>query len=357
MQEDGSCCVGNRYSPSLQEPEGNDREIAVGVAFIRLPHFLMEPQNCRQSAKRDIPHSMKICVTGARGRLGAPIVLALQKAGHKVVPLSRNTDACFSCLSTLPQHIQQGVDAVVHLAWSSVPASAEKHHGAEWREDLPLISSILEECSRSAATAGRQPLFVFFSSCSVYGELPAGLDQPFCEQDPPNPLGWYASAKAAAENLVSLFSRNGCKTLVLRASNPFGFAQGPQKLQGIIPAALHAAQTRQELPIWGDGSAIKDFLDIRDLCIAVTRAVEKQLTGTFNVCSGTSHAISDAVKIVEKATGCRIRLRHIAAQNWDVKSSFYSNQLFASTAAWTPRYSLEEGISELVRASGNLDPT
>lgn len=297
---------------------------------------------------------MKICVTGARARLGTPVVAALQKAGHTVVPLSRNTDACFSCLSTLPHHIRQGADAVVHLAWSSVPASAEKTPGSEWRYDLPLISSILAECSDCYALTGRQPLFVLFSSCSVYGELPAGRGDPFCEQDQPNPLGWYAAGKAAAENLVDRFSRSGRKTLVLRVSNPFGFAQGPQQLQGIIPAALLAAKTGQELAVWGDGSAIKDFLDIRDLCIAVTRAVEKQLTGTFNVCSGTSHTINDAITIVERATGCRIKLRHIASQNWDVKNSSYSNQLFASTAAWSPRYSLEEGINELIRSNGKV---
>jgi len=299
---------------------------------------------------------MKICVTGARGRLGRPIVAALQNAGHTVIPLSRNTDACFGCLSTLPQLIRQGLDAILHLAWSSVPASAEKNPGAEWREDFPLISSILAECAQSSAPSGQEPLFILFSSCSVYGELPAGRQEPFGEMDALSPMGWYAGGKVAAENLVNLFSRKGCKTLVLRISNPFGFAQGAHQLQGIIPAALRAAQTGQELPIWGDGSAIKDFLDIRDLCTAVTRAVEIQLTGTYNVCSGTSYPIVDAIKIVERSTSCRIRLRHLDPQNWDVKNGRYSNKMFTTRSAWSSRYSLEEGINELIRSGGMVSP-
>jgi len=293
---------------------------------------------------------MKICITGARGRLGTPIVAALQKAGHTVVPLSRNTDACFSCLSTLPQHIRQGIDVVVHLAWSSVPASAEKTPGAEWSEDLPLISSILTACSHSVIVDGRLPLFVFFSSCSIYGEMPPGREEPFRETDKPNPSGWYANGKAAAENLVNLFSQSGCRTLVLRVSNPFGFAQGPQQLQGIIPAALLAAKTGQELAVWGDGSAIKDFLDVRDLSAALTHAVEKQLTGTFNVCDGNTHSIASVIKIVENVSGLRVRVRHTAPEKWDVKNARYANELFASRAEWSPRYSLEDGVEELSRS-------
>ena len=299
---------------------------------------------------------MKICLTGARGRLGSILGDWLEKDGHQVIRFSRNADAKFACLSDLPQQIRQGTDAVLHLAWSTVPASAERSPGIEWREDLPLLSALLNECIAQPAGRSTSPLFVFFSSCSVYGEFPAGRAAPFSEGDECKPKGWYASGKKAAEDLLAKFTSDGLRCLVLRVSNPFGFVQSSLNLQGFIPVAANAARQKVPLSVWGDGKATKDFLDVRDLYSALASALSLQMTGTFNVCSGQSHSLEDVIRIVEKTSATELSIDYVRAAPWDVGTGLYSNSLFSAHADWSPRVTLEQGIRNFMTSSvGPID--
>jgi UDP-glucose 4-epimerase len=294
---------------------------------------------------------MHICITGARGRLGSILTELLEKDGHEVVRFSRNADAKFACLSNLANQIHNATDVVLHLAWSTVPASSENNPGIEWHDDLPLLAAIASECLSSAKSPNGMPLLVFFSSCSVYGDLPAGRSTAFSESDRRNPKGWYASAKSAAEDLLERFSLNGLRCLILRVSNPFGFSQSPACLQGLIPFAIAAAQQGSELQIWGDGKATKDFLDIRDLYSALMSALHVNMTGTFNICSGQSTSIDQVVKTVENVLQNRIASKHGIAAPWDVQSALYSNLAFKERSGWSPRFSLEQGIRDFVGSS------
>ncbi len=291
---------------------------------------------------------LKICITGARGRLGSILAEKLETDGHEVVRFSRNADAKFACLSNLAAQIHDKTDVILHLAWSTVPASAEKNPGIEWREDLPLLSTIASECTSLARSGERSPLLVFFSSCSVYGELSKEGNGPFDEADALNPKGWYASSKKAAEELLENFSRSGLRCLILRVSNPFGFAQSRTHLQGFVPVAVDAAKQGSELIVWGDGSAFKDFLDMRDLYSALRAALDRQLTGTFNVCAGESHSIAEVIGVIEKVTGSRVALSHRPAAAWDVQRGSYSNRLLRESSGWSPRLALEQGIRDFL---------
>lgn len=291
---------------------------------------------------------VKICITGARGRLGSVLSTALGSAGHEVVRLSRNADMQFGCLGTLPTLIRSGADVILHMAWSSVPATAESNRGQIWREDLPLVASILDECC-ILTKSDKSPLFVFLSSCSVYGRARQGNTTPFEEKDQTNPVGWYASGKIAAENLILNFARSGVKTLILRTSNPYGFPQSFHNAQGILPAALSAAKTGEKLHIWGDGSALKDFIHVQDFCAAVLVALTQGLTGTFNICSGQSTSINEVLAVLEQAVGRPLHREHLPTPDWDVTNATYSNGRLVQETGWTPSLSLQDGVYEFVR--------
>lgn len=276
---------------------------------------------------------------------------ALGSAGHEIVRLSRNADAQFGCLGTLPTLIRSGADVILHMAWSSVPATAESNRGQIWREDLPLVASILDECC-TVPQSDKSPLFVFFSSCSVYGQAIQRNPTPFEETDQTNPVGWYASGKVAAESLIQNFSRSGVKTLILRTSNPYGFPQSVHNAQGILPAALSAAKTGEKLHIWGDGSALKDFIHVQDFCAAVLAALKQGLTGTFNICSGQSTSISEVLAILEQAIGRPLHREHLPAVSWDITNATYSNCLFVQETGWSPSLSLQDGVNEFVSRAG-----
>ncbi len=291
---------------------------------------------------------MRILITGARGRLGTFLRGFLVAAGHEVVAFSRRAGDHFSSLDDLSDNLRLGADVVIHLAWSTFPATSGIARGAEWRDDLPLLSSILGQCADYSKTTSRGPLLVFFSSCSVYGALSPETSRAFKETDTVNPRGWYAAGKVAAENLINLFGDYELNALILRVSNPFGFTQGTQRLQGIVPAALQAAQQGRELPIWGDGSALKDFLDVRDLANAVCRALECRLTGTFNICSGREYSIRETLQLIEKCIQKTIKVTNLPSAPWDVLYARYSNHCFQKATGWRPKIPFEVGLRDYI---------
>jgi UDP-glucose 4-epimerase len=239
---------------------------------------------------------------------------------------------------------------VLHLAWSSVPVSAEQEPRFSHDGDLELLTSLLQN-STPGVTAAEGPLFVFFSSCSVYGEPPPLRTSPFGEHDKPQPIGKYAMAKLTAERIIEDARQSGTRALVLRVSNPFGFRQPSRRPQGIIPAALDAALAGRTFEIWGDGTAEKDFLDVRDLCTAVARSLEMNLTGVFNVCSGKNWPINEVLDLIEQLAKKSLSRLYRPSAPWDVRTACYSNAKFCSLTGWKPAIPFETGLADYIQSA------
>lgn len=292
---------------------------------------------------------MKIAITGARGRLGRILRLHLEKTGHQVSPFSRNADANHLPLGVLSAQLdKENFDAILHLAWSTVPSTAENNPSIEWCEDLPLLSSLLRQVDARRARGVSAPRLVFFSSCSVYGE-PKNVGDVFDETSPLHPIGWYARGKAQAEELIRAFSERGNAAIVLRVTNPYGFRQDTSCLQGVIPALISAALQGTEFNVWGDGGAEKDYLHIHDLCRAVDDVLVKELDGVFNLATGRTVPTVSLITLVENLTGRPVRKRFCPPAAWDVQHGQYSNSLFKGTTGWEPSVTVEEGVAEFVR--------
>lgn len=293
---------------------------------------------------------MNIAITGARGRLGRVLREHLSTRGDRVLSFSRNADAAHAALSTLPEVIESGqIDLLLHLAWSTVPATAEKTPGIEWREDLPLLATILASLTKKRHK-GKSPLLVFFSSCAVYGESDDGRE--FDEDADPRPKGWYAFGKLAGESLIKRFvAIEGLDALILRVTNPYGFAQGEQHLQGVVPALIAAARAGKTFTSWGEGDALKDYLHVSDFSAAVEAIVEKKLVGLLNLGSGSSTPLQRVVGMVEEATGVSLDVTHEPARDWDVKRGRYSNAAAREALGWCPSIGLAEGIRAYVSCS------
>jgi UDP-glucose 4-epimerase len=291
---------------------------------------------------------MNIAITGARGRLGRILREHFTGRGDRVWSFSRNADAAHAALSTLPEAIESGqIDLLLHMAWSTVPATAEKTPGIEWREDLPLLATILASLTKQKRNQGKSPLLVFFSSCAVYGESEGG--QIFDEDADPQPKGWYAFGKLAGESLIKRFvAIEGLDALILRVTNPYGFAQGEQHLQGVIPALIAAAMAGKTFTSWGEGDAVKDYLHISDFSAAVEAIAERRPVGLLNLGSGASTSLQSVVKMVEETSGVSLAVTHEPAREWDVKRGRYSNAAACEVLGWHPSIDLAEGIRACV---------
>jgi len=281
--------------------------------------------------------------------LGRVLRSHLSSRGHEITALSRNADAGHLALTELPAVIEDGrADCILHLAWSTVPSTAENNPGVEWVVDLPILVDVLRMLARRADSGRPAPRLVFLSTCAVYGELPEnGL--PFEESCAPRPLGWYASGKTAAEEAIRRFTtERGVSSLILRVTNPYGFTQAEQCMQGVLPVMVRAAKSGEPFRVWGDGRALKDYLHVDDFSSAVEGVISGGQTGILNVASGCSRPLSDLIKAVEVATGKKLKLVHEKAGDWDVKNGRYSNAALSEATGWKPQVDFGIGLRKLV---------
>ena len=333
------------------DPALSDR-LSRGAAAYAAQHFswrrsaeaLAKFYHTLPGLSRAAPARMRIAVTGGRGRLASLLAEHFGSSAHELALFSRGGGNGFHDLSGLEASLP-GHQALLHLAWSTLPATSEQGGGTEWQTDLPALEKILRAIA--ALPANERPHFVFFSTGgAVYGNAPG---RPSRETDACQPIGSYGRAKRAAEELIERYAaQHGLACAILRISNPYGYPVPKNRVQGIIPHAIRCAVEGQPLTLWGDGHAQKDFLHYTDFLSAVESVIARRLTGTFNLCAGESHTVREVIALVEKHTGGKIALTFQPAPAWDVEDSRLDNRRLVATADWRPRVLLDEGIRRSV---------
>ena len=136
------------------------------------------------------------------------------------------------------------------------------------------------------------------STDEVYGDLP--LDRPdlfFTEETPIHTSSPYSASKASADLLVMAYYRTyGLPVTVSRCSNNYGPYHFPEKL---IPLMIINALNKKELPVYGEGLNVRDWLYVRDHCKAIDMIVEKGRIGeVYNIGGHNERANIDIVKII-----------------------------------------------------------
>lgn len=293
----------------------------------------------------------RLLVTGGRGRLASLIADHFRAPAHEAVLFSREDEGDFQPLASLATPaVLAGAGSLLHLAWSTLPATAEQVPGAEERHDLLLLENLLR--ALAALPPAQRPHFIFFSSGgAIYGNAGA---HPSRETDACRPLGRYGQAKLAAEEMIrAAVARDQLECAILRISNPYGYPVPSGRVQGIIPHAIRSAVEGRTLTLWGDGHARKDFLYYTDFLSGLHEVVDRRLTGVFNLASGESHSVHEILALVEKHTGQKIATQPTSAPAWDVQDSRLDPSVFTNATGWRPQVSLSAGIRRSV--SGYLN--
>ena len=163
-------------------------------------------------------------------------------------------------------HGWPAVDAIVHLA-------AESHVDRSIIDATPFVetnvigtATLLRAVQRTLEAGSRRIRFLHVSTDEVYGSL-GPADPPFTEQHPLAPTSPYAASKAGADLLVSAYVRTyQLPAVISRCSNNYGPFQYPEKL---IPLMIVRALARESLPVYGDGSNVRDWIHVLDHCAAL----------------------------------------------------------------------------------------
>jgi dTDP-glucose 4,6-dehydratase len=145
---------------------------------------------------------------------------------------------------------------------------------------------------RSAAMLDRTR-FLHVSTDEVYGSL-GSAEPAFSEHSPYRPNSPYAASKAASDHLVRAFvATYGMPALITNCSNNYGPYQHPEKL---IPLMIIHALDGKSLPVYGDGSNVRDWLHVSDHCDALMAVIERGRIGeTYNIGGGNERNNRDVV--------------------------------------------------------------
>jgi dTDP-glucose 4,6-dehydratase len=179
---------------------------------------------------------------------------------------------------------EEAIDTVVHFAAEShVDRSIEGP--AEFIQTNILGTFSLLETARKSWLSRPQPpaaspRFLHVSTDEVYGSL--GDTGLFTETTPYDPRSPYSASKASSDHLVSAYHHTyGLPTLMTNCSNNYGPYHFPEKL---IPLIINNALKGKDLPVYGDGKNVRDWLYVVDHCEAILQVLQKGRVGeTYNV--------------------------------------------------------------------------
>ena len=235
-----------------------------------------------------------------------------------------------------------GADAVLNFA-------AESHVDRSLLDSRPFVRTNVEGTVvlLEAARAAGVRRFLQVSTDEVYGELSPD-DPPSVESDPARPRSPYAATKAAAEHLVLSYGISyGLDVVVTRGSNTYGPYQYPEK---IIPLFITNALEDKPLPLYGDGSAVRDYLHVEDHVGGVDRVLHGGRSGSaYNL--GASVQIS-GVTVAEQILRLLGKPSDLVQFVPDRPGHDYRYEVDSARAealGWNRKWAFPGGIAETVR--------
>ena len=239
---------------------------------------------------------MKILVTGGAGFIGSAVIRLAIPRGHDVVNVDALTYA--ACLDNVASVADSPLyafehadirdraaldrvfdthtpDAVMHLAAESHVDRSIDGPGEFIETNITGTYNMLE-AARAYWVAQEKPAsfrFHHISTDEVFGSLPADPSVLFTEDTPYDPRSPYSASKASSDHLVRAWAETyGLPVLLTNCSNNYGPFHFPEKL---VPVIILNALAGKDLPIYGDGSNIRDWLYVEDHADALLTVLEK----------------------------------------------------------------------------------
>lgn len=326
---------------------------------------------------------MTIIVTGGAGFIGSNFILdwcsrhdepivnidKLTYAGnfHNLKPLANDTRHCFIhgdivdrdlVAALLERHRPR---ALIHFAAESHVDRSIADPGNFINTNIVgtfhLLEAVRGHWRRLPTGLQKSFRFVHVSTDEVYGSL-AHDEAPFTELRPYQPNSPYSASKAASDHLVRSYHHTyQLPVLTTNCSNNYGPFQFPEKL---IPLMVTKAISGERLPVYGDGRQVRDWLYVKDHCLAIESVLDCGIPGaTYNIGGNNEKCNVDIVHLVcdilddwcPRADRCSYRqqIAFVADRPGHDRRYAVDPTKIERELGWRPRESFETGLQKTVR--------
>jgi len=306
--------------------------------------------------------STQTLVLGGAGFIGSSVVRELVRRGVRPRVLtrpSRSIGALRSVLADIDlvqgdfmddvvlQAALVGVDTVYHLITTTFPNMVVESSSYDLLSNLLPTIRMLEIARR----AGVRRVVYASSGGTIYGEP---QQVPIPEDHPLAPKSAYGQSKLAIENYLAFYGRTTpLEVSILRLSNPYGPAQNPFGVQGLIAIAMGCALDGRPIGVFGGGRTVRDYIYIDDVVAAMLLAADAP-PALANVSSGQGHSVVEILDAVERVTGRRVVRTALPERHGDVLVNVLDNRRARRLFGWSPQVGLDDGLARTWEALAAL---
>ncbi|MBF6181321.1 UDP-glucose 4-epimerase [Nocardia otitidiscaviarum] len=301
---------------------------------------------------------MKLLVTGGAGYVGGVCAQVLLEDGHEVVVVDDVSTGNADGVPTGAKFVEgdiatvgvelvaaENFDGVLHFAAQSLVGESVQQPEKYWHGNVVKTLALLE-AMRAAGT----PRLVFSSTAAVYGE-PEQV--PIVEDAPTRPTNPYGASKLSIDYAITSYAAaHGLAATSLRYFNVAGAYAGLGENRVVethlIPLVLQTALGhRESISVFGtdyptaDGTAVRDYIHIRDLAQAHLLALAQSRPGAhriFNLGSGTGFSVREVISACERVTGLPIRAIDAPRRAGDPAVLIASSERAVTELGWRPRH-------------------
>jgi len=189
--------------------------------------------------------------------------------------------------------------------------------------------------------------FLQVSTDEVYGAL--GETGMFVEAMPLMPNSPYSASKASADMIVRAYNETfGMPVNITRCSNNYGPYQFPEKL---IPLMINNCLKEKDLPVYGDGMQVRDWLHVSDHCSAIDTVLHKGKDGeVYNIGGNNEKANISIVKLIINTLGkSEDLIKYVKDRPGHDRRYAIDNTKITTELGWEPAYTFEQGIKETIQ--------
>lgn len=239
----------------------------------------------------------------------------------------------------LVKDLVEDADLIINFA-------AESHVDRSIQGSKPFVTTNIQgtQTLLDAAKESEIQRFLQISTDEVYGQI---FNGKFAENDKLNPRNPYAATKAGADLLAQSFEKtHDLPILITRTCNNFGPRQHPEKL---IPKFIRNAAAGEKLPVYGDGSNVREWIYVEDNCRALDVVLrEGQIGEIYNIGSHVEKTNLEVTEAILNAVGADEDLIDFVDDRAGHDQRYAVETEKIESLGWKPKYTFEEGLNQTI---------